>query len=155
MTQSEISQQRKPGTTGTRSFWFLTVPGTDLLPQISVPRSPGGKNMMLGSVDHSGRTGETFPCAHIPGPRSTSLEPSGQKNLGADLEWIMLVSVSLRADLVLYQTFPRSHEHLSYTQRSQDNPQSSGGTTTSAHIPDPRGTTLEPSRHRSLGAVRT
>lgn len=50
--------------------------------------------------------------------------------------------------------YPNPKEEESWTLKSADNPESSGKTTISAHIPGPRGIHLELSGQRNLGAVR-
>lgn len=62
-----------------------------------------------------------------------------------------------RAEWIPQLSVPKSHGGESWTLGNMDNPYSSKETTTSAHIPVPRGTFLVPSvpyGHRKLGTAR-
>lgn len=115
-----------------------------------------GESWTLRTVENSESSWETTTFAHIPGIRGTRLVPSGYRNTGAVSGRKILVSASVQkwigptALCTLIQL-------VTARLRSEDNPESSKETNTSAHIPGPKETCLVPSvpsGHRNLGEVR-
>lgn len=78
---------------------------------------------------------------------------SSPQDTGADWDWILPVSACAQSWPCDTALSTKIQWVENWILRSVDNAESKGETITSSHIPSPRGTRLEPSGHRSWGAV--
>lgn len=142
------------------------MPGNDLIPHLSVPRScgeraglsevpkilraqiPPGESRFPGALTHL--RAEVRPLLLYFG---TNLEPSWHRNWETVWDSILPVSSYTWSWQNATTLCTQIWWGKSKTLRSTNYPESTGKTTTSAHIPHPRGTSLEPSGHQNWGAV--
>lgn len=87
------------------SFWFLPVPGA-VTSHRFMCHDPIREIRTLRSQFNPESTGETNTSAHIFVPRSTTLEPSGHRNSGAD-RFPSALELSL-SNTILYQVLMRN-----------------------------------------------